>query len=78
MLKILGCSAKELKNHLEIQFKEGMNWDNYGSGWHVDHIIPYDTASSVDEVEKLTHYLNLQPLWEEENLKKSNKLSFKK
>jgi len=78
MLKILGCSAKELKNHLEIQFKEGMNWDNYGSEWHVDHIIPYDTASSVDEVEKLTHYLNLQPLWEEENLKKSNKLSFKK
>ena len=76
MLKILGCTASELKKYLENKFKQGMNWDNYGSDWHVDHIIPYDTAKSVEEVEKLTHYSNLQPLWGKENLKKSNKLNF--
>lgn len=74
MLKILGCTATEFKIHLEKQFKLGMNWDNYGTEWHVDHIIPYDTAKTIDEVEKLTHYSNQQPLWAIENLKKSKKV----
>ena len=73
MLKLLGCSAEEFKMYLENQFKIGMNWSNYGSDWHVDHIVPYDTATSIEDVEKLTHYTNLQPLWAIENLKKSNK-----
>jgi len=74
IFKYLGCDIIVLKQHLELQFKEGMNWDNYGD-WHVDHIIPLSSAKNEKELIELFHYKNLQPLWAEENLLKSNKLS---
>ena len=58
--------------HLEKQFAIGMSWENR-SEWHIDHIIPLSSAKTEDEVYKLCHYTNLQPLWAEDNLKKSNK-----
>lgn len=73
--EIIGCSYKEYKSHLEQQFTDGMTWDNYGlKGWHVDHIIPLSSAKTEDELIKLFHYTNTQPLWSDENLKKSNKI----
>jgi membrane-associated HD superfamily phosphohydrolase len=73
--EIVGCSPKLLKEHIEKQFKEGMSWDNYGLyGWHIDHIIPLSLAKTEEEVYKLCHYTNLQPLWAKENLTKSNKI----
>jgi hypothetical protein len=72
---IIGCSPKFLKEHLEIQFSKGMSWDNHGLyGWHIDHIIPLSSANTEDEIYKLCHYTNLQPLWAEDNLRKSNKI----
>jgi hypothetical protein len=70
---IVGCSYSELKSYLENKFKDGMSWDNQGS-WHIDHIIPLSSAKSEQEIFKLCHYTNLQPLWAEENIRKSNKL----
>jgi len=70
---ILGCSYEELKNHLESQFVEGMSWDNRGD-WHIDHIIPLSSAVDKEGLLKLSHYTNLQPLWEKDNLEKSNKI----
>jgi hypothetical protein len=70
----IGCSLDELKLHIELQFKENMNWDNYGE-WHLDHIYPLSLAQTEEELYKLCHYTNLQPLWAEDNLKKSNKIS---
>ena len=70
---IVGCSPIQLKEHLEKQFNDGMSWDNYGK-WHIDHIIPLSSANNEDEVYKLCHHTNLQPLWAEDNLKKSNKI----
>lgn len=72
---IIGCSADELITHFESQFKEGMSWDNYGFyGWHIDHIIPLSSAKNEEELLKLSHYTNLQPLWMLENIKKGNKI----
>lgn len=68
----LGCTSLELKQHLELKFTEGMNWDSYGK-WHVDHIKPISLATTEQEAIQLSHYTNLQPLWAEDNLKKSNK-----
>lgn len=70
----IGCSLDELKYHLESQFIDDMSWENHGKfGWHVDHIIPLSSAKTEEELYKLCHYTNLQPLWAEDNLKKSNK-----
>ena len=71
--KIIGCSIEELKLYLESKFTEGMSWENYGD-WHIDHIIPISLAENDDEVYKLNHHTNFQPLWAKDNIKKSNKL----
>lgn len=72
---IIGCSPEFLKEHLENQFTEGMSWDNHELyGWHIDHIVPLSSAKTEEEIYKLCHYTNLQPLWAKDNLKKSNKM----
>ncbi len=72
---IIGCRPEELKNYLENQFKAGMSWENYGYyGWHIDHIIPLSSAKTEEEIFKLSHYTNLQPLWANENYKKGTKI----
>tara|TARA_B110000305_G_scaffold134771_1_gene150464 strand:+ start:148 stop:888 length:741 start_codon:yes stop_codon:yes gene_type:complete len=74
ILKIIGCSVDQLKKNLEKKFKKNMNWGNYGK-WHVDHIRPcasFDLTKPKQQ-KMCFHYTNLQPLWAEENLKKSNK-----
>ena len=70
---ILGEEWSVVKQHMESLFKEGMTWDNHGE-WHIDHIIPISSGKTEDEVLKLCHYTNLQPLWKEDNLKKSDKI----
>ena len=67
---------KFLKEHLEKQFKPGMNWSNHSlRGWHIDHIRPLSKFDCTDpkELKKACHYSNLQPLWADENLKKKDK-----
>ena len=71
--EIVGCTPEYLKEHLEKQFKDGMSWENKDK-WHIDHIIPLSSANTEIEIYKLCHYTNLQPLWAEENIKKSNKI----
>lgn len=68
----IGCSLNNLKLHLELQFKKGMTWENYGQ-WHIDHIKPLSSAISEYEIYKLCHYTNLQPLWAKDNLSKGKK-----
>lgn len=73
-IQLLGCSIDELKVHLEKQFDENMNWENYGMYWHVDHIKPCSLFNLLNENEQMEcfHYSNLQPLEASENLKKYN------
>lgn len=72
---ILGCSILVAKKHIESMFKEGMNWDNNTVfGWHIDHIIPLSSAKIEEELMRLCHYTNLQPLWWHENLSKGGKI----
>ncbi len=72
---IIGCDYDFLRSHIEKQFKDDMNWANYGR-WHVDHIIPLASAKTIDQLLSLCHYSNLQPLWEVENLRKSAKMEW--
>ena len=71
---IVGCSPEFLKEHLEKQFKDGMCWEKMGKEIHIDHIIPLSTAKTEEDIYKLCHYTNLQPLWAQENLSKGNRI----
>jgi hypothetical protein len=71
--EMLGVDWEVAKQHIERQFTKGMNWDNYGE-WHIDHIIPLASAKNEQEICNLCHYTNLQPLWAEDNLRKSDKI----
>jgi len=74
-MKLIGCTMEFLQAHLENQFTEGMTWDNQGE-WHVDHIMPcasFDLSKEENQRECF-NYKNLQPLWAEDNLKKSSKI----
>jgi len=74
LYEVLGCDIKFFIKHIENQFHDGMTWQNKGiNGWHIDHIIELKTANTIEEVKKLNHYTNLQPLWAKDNLAKNRK-----
>jgi hypothetical protein len=67
--EILGCSFKDFKLYLESKFEPWMNWENRGLyngelnyGWDIDHIVSISNAETQDDVIRLNHYTNLQPL----------------
>lgn len=73
---ILGCSIEWFKEYIESLFTEGMNWELMGKEIHLDHIIPVSIARSEKEIIMFNHWTNFQPLWAEENRKKSDKIDF--
>lgn len=73
-VNILGCSIEDFKIYLESKFEDWMNWSNHGLysnelnfGWDIDHIIPTSSAKNEEEIFKLNHYTNLQPLCSKTN-----------
>ena len=64
-LDLLGCDVKFLKLYLENKFLPTMSWDNYGTVWHIDHIMPCAKFNLADpkEQKRCFHYTNLQPLF---------------
>jgi len=71
--KILGYSAKELKENIEQKFTKGMTWGNWGE-WHIDHIKPVSKFDKSEKITIINSLDNLQPLWAKDNLTKSNKI----
>jgi hypothetical protein len=72
-MSMLGCTWEELKNHIESLFTDGMCWERL-SEIHLDHIIPLSSAKNEEDLIKLAHYTNLQPLWASDNISKGNRL----
>ena len=71
--QLLGADFEIVKNHLENLFTEGMSWENHGE-WEIDHIIPFASAETEEDLKSLCHYKNLQPLWKKDNREKGKKV----
>lgn len=82
--EILGCSFEEFKLYLEAKFEPWMSWLNKGLyngepnyGWDLDHIIPVSTAKTEEDIIRLNHYTNFQPLCSKVNRDiKKNKIEY--
>jgi hypothetical protein len=75
----LGCSVDSLKQKLESLWLSGMSWDNYGKGagrWNIDHVLPLSLfdLTDIESLKLVCHYTNLRPMWESDNIRKSNKI----
>jgi hypothetical protein len=76
-IEYLGTDIITYKKYLESRFVEGMNWDNYGTVWEIDHIVPIKYQNpTIEEVEQRLHYKNTQPLWAKLNASKNNRYIF--
>jgi hypothetical protein len=75
----VGCSFDEARREIESKFELGMSWDNYGTAWELDHIVPMSSfdLSNPDQAMKVNHISNLQPMHPYLNRSKGNKI-FKK
>lgn len=76
---LLGATQEQFWMHLEKQFQTGMTRENYGSVWHVDHIIPLQFFKDNDLMDETNqkiawHLGNLQPLFAAENISKSDSI----
>ena len=71
-IELLGCTPEHARFHIESQFTDGMTWDNI----HIDHIQPCASFDLEDPIEqqRCFHYTNLQPLFAEDNLRKSDSI----
>ena len=78
-MRLVGCTASQLKKHLEAQFEQGMTWDNFGTYWHADHIIPlaWFDLNDPNQQRWAFNYINLQPLKKEDNLRKNAKIAWR-
>ena len=72
-LQDLGCTVAEWKVYLEKRFDDSMTWDNYGSYWHLDEVIPITAwdLSNPAEQKACFHHFNSQPLEKLANISKS-------
>ena len=73
---LLGCSWLQFRRHLESQFTKGITWENYGTHWHIDHIIPcaaFDHSNPA-QLRQCWHFTNLRPLEANKNMSKGAKI----
>lgn len=71
--EMLGTDREGLKLYIEKRFRDGMTWENYGSHWVIDHILPMSEVKTYEDLVRLSHYSNLQPLLRTENMSKGSK-----
>jgi len=76
--RTIGITYEEITKHLESQFDDIMTWENYGSYWVVDKIIPtayYRYRDRINnEFKKAWSLKNLRPYPRHLHLKRKEKI----
>jgi hypothetical protein len=63
-MNYIGCNIQYIREWIEYNFTEEMNWDNYETFWSIDHVIPickFDLTLE-DEKYKCWNWSNLIPV----------------
>jgi len=72
--EFLGCSFGFLRNHIESTWENGWSWENYGTIWVIDHVVPLAWFSGLlndSEWQAVAfHWTNLQAKETIENIRK--------
>ena len=57
-----GLSIEQFRMWIEIQFVEELNWENFGSAWQFDHILPvaYFDFSVEDDLILCWNFINIR------------------
>jgi 5-methylcytosine-specific restriction endonuclease McrA len=75
--KALGYTSADLRKHLEGQFTDNMNWENHGTLWEIDHIVPLARFRIInidcDDFKAAWALSNLRPLLKHMNRAKGAK-----
>ena len=71
--KDLNCHKKFFKSWIESNFIGDMNWDNYGTMWNIDHLIPMRLLNDENK-NILTNHRNIKPVLVSHNLVKNGKI----
>lgn len=78
MNDLLGCERDYFLRYIENKFSKEMCWENYGTYWHIDHIIPMFTFDlfKEEDIKKCCHYTNLRPMKASDNLSRPVNINF--
>jgi len=70
--KDLGCTRDTFIEWLQRSFEMGMNMDNYGEAWVVDHVVPLRVAQEYPELfDEVAKWYNIMPVSKQYNLEKN-------
>lgn len=74
-IEYLGCSCHEYFNWI-TSYNDTYNYDNHGTIWHIDHVIPVSKFNLSDENEQMIafNWRNTMPLTIYDNLSKNNRI----
>jgi hypothetical protein len=74
VIDLTGCN--NLLPWLEYRFNSNMKWENYGSYWEIDHVIPSTSFNLIDKKsqQQCFNWRNLQPLEATRNRLKSSRI----
>lgn len=85
-IELLGGDWDVAHKYIESLFWPGMTWGNHGVGkgqessmfWQYDHVVPLESFdfSNPEQQKEAFHYTNLQPLWADDNRRKSKRLDW--
>lgn len=73
---LISCSPQFLRSWFQSKFTDKMTFDNHGTYWHIDHVVPCSAFNLLDpeELKVCFHWTNLQPLESRANQSKVNKI----
>lgn len=69
-----GLDAQSLRKWFEIQFSDDLNWDNFGTNWQFDHIVPatYFDYSNEEDLKLCWSFINMGVERIEQNKSRGN------